>query len=252
MNLATNARDAMPEGGKLSIATELVTLDHRFSKSRGLSAPGSYAKVTVADTGVGIDQDTMKRIFDPFFTTKSVGKGTGLGLAIVYGIIEKHGGAISCYSEPGMGAIFTIFIPAVQAKVEEAAPEADVHISGGTETILMAEDDGVVREFARDLLEEYGYTFIEAVDGEDVVQKFREHQDTVQLLILDIIMPRKNGMEAYEEIRKLKPAVKVIFSSGYEAAAILNKGKLKADMHYLAKPVTPANLLTKIREVLDS
>ncbi|MCM2358397.1 MAG: PAS domain S-box protein [Geobacteraceae bacterium] len=252
MNLATNARDAMPEGGRLSIATDQITLDERFVMSHGMGRAGTYAKLTVADTGGGMAQETVKRVFDPFFTTKEVGKGTGLGLSIVYGIIEKHNGSISCYSEPGMGAIFTMFIPAIRAKVVEAAPEAALQLVGGTETILMAEDDGVVRKFARELLEEYGYKFIAAVDGEDAVLKFRENRDAVQLLILDLIMPRKNGREAYEEIRQLNPGVKVIFSSGYEADIIQRKGKLEAGLNYLAKPVTPEKFLSKIREVLDS
>ncbi|HEY6871997.1 MAG TPA: PAS domain S-box protein [Geobacteraceae bacterium] len=252
MNLATNARDAMPGGGALSIATDLVLLDERFAKSHGLKRPGRYAKLQVADTGIGMDGDTVKKIFDPFFTTKEVGKGTGLGLSIVYGIIEKHNGAINCYSEPGMGAIFTIFMPVVRARVADAVPEAVVQVCGGTETILMAEDDGVVRKFARELLEEYGYTVIEAVDGEDAVLKFRAHRDAVQLLVLDLIMPKKNGMEAYEEMRKLKPSVKAIFSSGYEEETVHKKGKLEPGLNYLAKPVTPETFLTKIREVLES
>lgn len=252
MNLATNARDAMPDGGRLSVATDLVMLDERFIRSHGLSKPGPYAKLTVADRGIGMDEDTVKKIFDPFFTTKEVGKGTGLGLSIVYGIVEKHDGSISCYSEPGMGAIFTLFFPAIQAKVAEAAPETALQAVGGTETILMAEDDGTVRIFTRELLEDYGYTFIEAADGEDAVEKFREHQCSVQLLILDLIMPRKNGREAYEEIKKLKPDIKVIFSSGYEADIINRKGMLAEGLNYLAKPVTPKQLLAKIREALDT
>ena len=252
MNLATNGRDAMPEGGKLSIVSELAMLDQRFAKSRGLSKEGLYAKLTVSDTGTGMDEETNKKIFDPFFTTKEVGKGTGLGLSIVYGILEKHNGSISCYSEPGIGTIFTIFLPAIEAKVDEAVPETEISIIGGTETILMAEDDGVVREFTRELLEEYGYTVLLAIDGEDAVQKFKKNRLEVQLLIMDLVMPKKNGREAFEEIRKLKPDVKVIFSSGYEAEIILKKGKLETGFNYLAKPVTPAKLLAKIREVLDT
>lgn len=252
MNLATNARDAMPAGGRLKISTDLIEADERFAKSHGLSKGGPHAKLRVSDTGTGMDEDTAKKMFDPFFTTKEVGKGTGLGLSIVYGIVERHNGSINCYSEPGIGSTFTIFVPVIQAKVDEADPEAVLHVPGGSETILMAEDDGVVRAFARELLEEYGYTCIEAVDGEEAVTKFREHRDSVQLLIFDLIMPKKNGSEAYEEIRALKPDIKVIFSSGYEAEIIQKKGKLAADLNYLAKPVTPERFLSKIRGVLDS
>ena len=252
MNLATNARDAMPGGGMLSIATDLVMLDGRFVRNHGLQKPGPYAKLTVADGGVGMDEETAKKIFDPFFTTKEVGKGTGLGLSIVYGIVEKHNGAISCYSVPGTGTVFTIFLPAIEEEVTEVAQEPTLQAVGGTETILMAEDDRVVRLFTRELLEEYGYTFIEAVDGEDAVTKYAENRDAVQLLILDLIMPKKNGREAYEEIKRLKPDIKVIFSSGYEAEIIRKKGTLPAGLNYMAKPVTPKQLLAKIREVLDT
>jgi PAS domain S-box-containing protein len=252
MNLATNSRDAMPSGGKLIISTELVRLDERFVKNHDLAKEGLYAKMTVADTGVGMDADTQKRIFDPFYTTKEVGKGTGLGLSIVYGIIKKHNGTIGCYSEPGMGAVFTLFFPAIQDEFLETAPETTPIVQGGTETILMCEDDESVRKLTRDLLEEYGYTVIEAVDGEDAVSKFREHHDTVQLLILDLIMPKKNGKEAYDEIRMMKPDIKVIFSSGYEADIIQKRGKLVKGLTFLPKPVIPEELLANIRKVLDA
>ncbi|HLO26568.1 MAG TPA: ATP-binding protein, partial [Geobacteraceae bacterium] len=252
MNLATNARDAMPEGGKLTIATELVKLDERFIKNHDLSMPGLYAKMSVTDTGLGMDEETQKRIFDPFYTTKDVGKGTGLGLSIVYGIIKKHNGCIGCYSEPGIGSVFNAFFPVIQEEIQEAAPEPVTVIRGGTETILMSEDDESVRKLTRDLLEEYGYTVIESVDGEDAVNKYREHRDAVQLLLLDLIMPKKNGKEAYDEIRKLKPDIKAVFSSGYEADIIQKRGKLVKGLNFLAKPVIPKELLTMIRKVLDS
>jgi PAS domain S-box-containing protein len=252
MNLATNARDAMPAGGKLTIATELVRLDERFVKNHDLAREGLYAKMTVADTGTGMDEETVKRIFDPFYTTKEVGKGTGLGLSIVYGIIKKHNGTIGCYSEPDRGAVFTLFFPAIQDELLEAAPESSAAVQGGTETILMSEDDEAVRKLTRDLLEEYGYTVIEAVDGEDAVNRFREHRDTVQLLILDLIMPKKNGKQAYDEILRMKPDIKVIFSSGYEADIIQKRGKLVKGLNFLPKPVIPEELLAKIRKVLEA
>ena len=252
INLSTNARDAMPSGGKLHIATDVAFLDDRFIKSHGLSTRGLHAKLTVSDTGAGMDQSVVKRIFEPFFTTKELGKGTGLGLSIVYGIVEKHSGSISCYSEPGLGTNFTIYFPAIEAAIEENKPEAETRMTGGSETILLAEDDGVVREFTRELLAEYGYKVITAVDGEDAVARFSQNPEAIDLLILDLVMPRKNGREAYENIDSLKPGVKVIFSSGYEAETIQKRGTLPEDFHYLAKPVTPALLLAKVREVLDS
>jgi CheY-like chemotaxis protein len=252
MNLATNARDAMPAGGTLTVTTELVRLDERFVKNHDLSKEGLYARMTVADTGTGMDEETVKRIFDPFYTTKEVGKGTGLGLSIVYGIIKKHNGTIGCYSEPGAGAVFTLFFPAIQEELHESTSESLAVIRGGTETILMSEDDEAVRKLTMDLLEEYGYTVIEAVDGEDAVNKFREHRDTVQLLFLDLIMPKKNGKEAYDEIRLMKPDIKVIFCSGYEADIIQKRGKLVKGLNFLPKPVIPEELLAKIRKVLDS
>lgn len=252
MNLANNARDAMPGGGTMTISTELMVLDHHFAKVHGFGKPGTYARLSVADTGTGMDGDMLKKIFEPFFTTKEVGKGTGLGLSIVYGIIKKHNGYVVCYSEPRMGTVFNLFLPVVQSRVEEPAAEIVQQLAGGTETILIAEDDGVVRAFVRELLEEYGYTLIEACDGEEAVAKFRQYRDTVQLLILDLIMPKKNGQEAYAEIRKMKADVKAIFSSGYTADVIQKKGKLATEINYLPKPVAPEQLLLKIREVLDT
>jgi PAS domain S-box-containing protein len=252
MNLATNSRDAMPAGGRLTISTELVKVDERFAKNHELPKDGLYAKMTVTDTGKGMDEETQKRIFDPFYTTKEVGKGTGLGLSIVYGIVKKHNGTIRCYSETDMGTVFSLFFPAIQEELRESAPEDLSVAQGGDETILMSEDDEAVRKLTRDLLEEYGYTVIEAVDGEDAVNKFREHRESVQLLILDLIMPKMNGKEAYDEIRKSKPDIKVIFSSGYEADIIQKRGKLVKGLNFLPKPVIPEELLAKIRKVLDA
>jgi two-component system, cell cycle sensor histidine kinase and response regulator CckA len=252
VNLATNARDAMPKGGKLTIATDLVRLDEWFVRNHGLAKAGSYAKLTVTDTGTGMDRDTQKRIFDPFYTTKEVGKGTGLGLSIVYGIIKKHNGTIVCYSEPGMGSVFSIFLPVTAGEIPEAAPAAPPVIRGGAETVLLAEDDESVRRLTGDLLREYGYTVIEAQDGEEAIMKFREHRGRVQLLLLDLIMPKKNGKEVYDAIKKLKPGIKVIYTSGYESDMIHKRGKLPMDLNFLAKPVIPEDLLAIIRKVLDS
>lgn len=251
MNLATNARDAMPEGGCLTISSEPFTLDNRFIAAHGFGTPGPYVLLSVADAGAGMDEETKKKIFEPFFTTKEVGKGTGLGLSIVYGIVKKHNGFITCYSEPGKGTVFNLFFPAVQLPVEEPVQEPSLQQCGGTETILLAEDNVPVRKYAKDLLEDYGYTVWEAVDGEDAVLMFRENREQIQLLIFDVIMPKKNGKEAYEEIRKIKPDVKALFCSGYTSDIIHAKGILETELNYLAKPLSPEKLLTKVREVLD-
>jgi PAS domain S-box-containing protein len=249
MNLATNARDAMPDGGVLTLRTERADIKGKLSGST--VPPGEYAVIVVSDTGTGMDEETKKRIFEPFFTSKEMGKGTGLGLSIVYGIIKQHDGEIDVYSEPGKGTTFKVYLKLVKtrAKSAEAAPVAAP--VGGAETILVAEDDSPVRRFVRTILEEYGYTVIEAVDGEDAVSKFIENKDKIQLLILDVIMPKKNGKEAYEEIRKVRNDVPVLFSSGYTADIISKKGILEEGFNFISKPISSSLLLSKVREILS-
>lgn len=246
MNLATNARDAMPDGGILTIKTERVEIFglHSYIK------PGAYAVVSVSDTGKGMDEMTKQRIFEPFFTTKELGKGTGLGLSIVYGIIKQHNGEINVYSEPGRGTTFKIYLKLVAAKSVSAEAAPLPPLIGGTETLLIAEDDNDVRGLMKNILREFGYTVIEAVDGEDAVTKFVENKDKIKLLILDVVMPKKNGKEAYEEIRKLNGDIRVLFSSGYTSDIIHQKGILDEGVNFISKPVTPHLLLSKVREAL--
>jgi CheY-like chemotaxis protein len=251
MNLVTNARDAMPEGGILTITTGFRNLDSRFAQTNGYGEPGNYALLTVSDSGTGMDDETVKRIFEPFYTTKEVGKGTGLGLSIVYGIVKKHNGFINCYSEPGKGTVFSIYLPALQEAAYPLATPPQEQLVGGTETILLAEDDVEVRKITRSLLEEHGYRVIEAVDGEEALLKFRKHWEEVHLLLLDVIMPHKNGWEVYVDISRMRPDIKVIFSSGYSAEIIHQKGMLTEGINYLTKPHTRQLLLSKIREVLN-
>ena len=251
MNLATNARDAMPSGGTLTIGTERVQLDRDFVARHGFGAPGEYAMITMADTGMGMDDRTRERIFEPFYTTKEVGKGTGLGLSIVYGIIKQHEGHITVDSEPGMGSIFSIYLPMVPTDAEKALASATKTGRGGNETVLVAEDDEPVRDLIVMLLSEAGYTVVSAVDGEDAVRKFMENRDQVQLLVLDVIMPKKNGTEAYEEIRAMKPDIKALYMSGYTADVFEKKNIPEKGLNLITKPVSPTELLKKVRTTLD-
>lgn len=253
MNLATNARDAMPKGGLLSIETSVRELDNSFIKEHGYGTEGKFAVMTVSDSGMGMDKETRKRIFEPFFTTKEVGKGTGLGLAMVYGTIKQHDGYINVYSELEKGTTFRIYLPVIAATAvskDKKAPEAELPEKGG-ETILLAEDDKQLREFFTLVLKNFGYTAIVANDGEDAVKKFMENKDKVQLLLFDLVMPKKSGKEAYDEIRAMKPDVKIIFSSGYAPDIILQEGLIEDGLSIISKPVSPVDLLRKIRSVLN-
>jgi len=253
MNLVTNARDSMPRGGALTVIAEYVTLDVGFVNTRGYGKPGSYALITVADTGVGMDEATRQRIFEPFFTTKEVGKGTGLGLAVVYGIIKQHEGYINVYSEPGMGTTFKIYLPVIAEAIgEERLSVQEEAPVGGSETILLAEDDVMVRQLEMMVLQESGYTVIAAENGAEAVRKFKENESVIDLLLLDLIMPGMNGKEAYDEIRKIRPGVKAIFTSGYTHDTLLHKVSLEEGVHLVGKPLFPSELLRKVRSVLDA
>ena len=248
-NLVTNARDAMPNGGTLVIETRPAYIDSEFIRFHGDGRPGWYALISITDTGIGMDEATRERIFDPFFTTKEAGKGTGLGLFTVYGIVKQHDGYINVYSEPNQGTTFNVYLPVTEAETEEKGvprPEA----RGGTERILVAEDDPNVRGFIRAILNKYGYTVIEAIDGEDAVDKFKEHHD-IDLLILDSVMPKKNGRKVYDEIHIIAPHVRAIFMSGYTRDIVLDKGIGDKEFDFIAKPLAPDGLLRKVREVLE-
>lgn len=252
MNLTTNARDSMPQGGSLTVATEHITLDEQFEAAHGFGKPGPYALITVSDTGAGMDAATQKRIFEPFFTTKEVGKGTGLGLSVAYGIIKQHDGYINVYSEPGSGTTFRIYLP---LNAEEAGQEylalQEEETFGGTETILLAEDDEQVRILSASILENAGYTVVVAVDGADALSKFSECGERIDLLLLDLIMPKMNGKVAFGKIRELQPEIKVIFASGYAPEDIMQKVSMAAGAHLITKPILPTELLRIVRRVLD-
>jgi PAS domain S-box-containing protein len=252
MNLATNAGDAMQEGGRLTIHTEFEVLDDEYVDAYGYGKPGKYALITVADTGQGMDAETLKKIFEPFFTTKGIGEGTGLGLAISYGIIKQHNGYIKVYSEPGQGTVFKIYLPlGEEAALPDKKIESAVPVKGGNETILVAEDDASLRNLARIVLESFGYTVISAEDGEDAIIKFIENRNRINLVLLDMIMPKKNGKEVSAAIRKVSTGTKILFVSGYTMDIIKTKELTEAGFDFIHKPFLPKDLLIKMREVLD-
>jgi len=251
INLATNARDAMPDTGVFSIEASRALLDADFVRGQGHGEPGEYALITISDTGKGIDGNIKERIFEPFFTTKDTGKGTGLGLAMVYGIIQQHGGYIICDSRKGEGATFRIYLPLIDAQAQIAEPLMPSDVKVGMETILLAEDNHEVRKAATEVLTEAGYRVIEASDGEEAISKFVQYEDDIQMLIVDVIMPRKNGMEVFEEIRCRRPGIKALFVSGYTADLISRKGITEEKRDFIAKPFLMHTFLEKVRDVLD-
>jgi PAS domain S-box-containing protein len=251
MNLATNARDAMPRGGKLAIGTDIVTIDDAFIHIHGYGRTGRYVRLSASDTGFGMDKKTIERIFEPFFSTKEAGRGTGLGLAIVYGIVKQHGGYINVYSEPGAGSTFKVYLPLVASAVPEEK-NADMALPpGGSATVLVAEDDDNVRRLSKSVLEGFGYTVIEALDGQDAIEKYQKNQSEIQLLILDVIMPRKSGKDVYNAVRAINPAIKVVFMSGYTADIIQSRGMLDEGLPFLSKPVSPKELLLQVAAILN-
>jgi PAS domain S-box-containing protein len=251
MNLATNARDSMLQGGTLSMETSSVEIDNDFVARHGYGKAGRYAMLALSDTGAGMDEETSKRIYEPFFTTKPVGKGTGLGLSVVYGIVKQHDGFITCYSEIGKGTTFRVYLPiingeAVPGKAVSAAP-----IPKGSETILLVEDDGDVRTPVRLYLENYGYRVIEAVDGADGVDKFLANEDEIDLALIDVIMPRLNGRDLCRRIRERKPEIRVVFMSGYTADILQQEELVEEGINILMKPAVNRELLKTIRHLLD-
>jgi two-component system, cell cycle sensor histidine kinase and response regulator CckA len=251
MNLCFNARDAMPKGGQLLIETRNVDLDSHYCRRHADAQPGRHIQLSVCDTGVGMDPGTMERIFEPFFTTKEVGKGTGLGLATVLGIVKQHGGFLDVYSEPGKGTAFRVYLPASEGAVEPLHHVDDTPVRGGTETILVAEDHEGVREMAREILETLGYHLLLARDGEEAVNQFATHRDGISLVLLDVIMPKLDGIDAYEQICKAKPGVPVIFTSGYSDHGPVLASLPKKGATVLQKPYGSKVLARRVRELLD-
>jgi PAS domain S-box-containing protein len=252
MNLVVNARDAMPQGGKLTIETANVVLDQTYCRLHAGVKPGRYIMLAVSDTGCGLDEQTKARIFEPFFTTKEPGKGTGLGLAMVYGFIKQSEGHVYVYSEPGHGSTFKIYLLAVEAvRSSGKLPAAIETMPHGSETILVVEDDAEVRAFTRHVLQTCGYTVLEAAHGGEAIPLAEEHQGPVHLLVSDVVMPEMGGRRLAERILALKPGIKVLYVSGYTPDAVVRHGVVESEAAFLQKPFTPSVLARKVREVLD-
>src|SRR5438552_3941148 len=253
VNLAVNARDAMPKGGKLTIETANAELDASYVRQHEPVRPGAYVMLAVSDTGVGMDAATKARIFEPFFTTKPKGKGTGLGLATVYGIVKQSGGYIWAYSEPGRGTSFKIYLP----RVEDAAAPARLTPATtpslrGSETILLVEDQEEVRRLVRRVLEARGYTVLVAASGAEALQVAATHAGPIQLLVTDVIMPAMSGREVGLLVAAARPEAKVLYLSGYADESIVHHGVLEPGIAFLQKPFTAEGLARKVREVLDT
>jgi two-component system cell cycle sensor histidine kinase/response regulator CckA len=251
LNMAVNARDAMPEGGQLTLETRHVDVDPTYARQKIELTPGPYEVLSIGDTGVGMDAATLARVFEPFFTTKAVGKGTGLGLATAYGIVEQSGGHITVHSEPGSGTTFRIYLPTTESS-ELAPPAVEEAVARrGTEVVLLAEDDVNLRALTRDILASEGYTVLESRDVEDAI-RIAEHQDgTIHLLLTDVVMPHMSGRALAEAVKRVRPDVKVLYMSGYTDDAIVHHGVLDPGTALLQKPFTPAALAHKVRGVLD-
>ena len=253
LNLATNARDAMPDGGTLTIATAAGSMDERYIATHGYGTIGRYAIITVTDSGHGMDAETKRKVFDPFFTTKESGKGTGLGLVMVMGIIKQHGGFIDLQSEPGRGSVFQLYLPLVEAEeVTVLSTDQDVQIEKASGTILVVEDEPETRAILAEFLTMAGYTVITAMDGQDAVEKFAPRKEEIELVISDVVMPRKSGKKACDEIRQMSESVKFIFVSGHANDVILREGELVTDVKIIAKPILPYELLKSIRVLMPT
>ena len=254
MNMVVNARDAIPQGGKLTIETANADLDKNYFQERGIKGekPGHYVMLAISDNGKGMNKETQKHIFEPFFTTKEVGKGTGLGLSTVYGIVKQNNGFVWVYSEPGKGTTFKVYLPKVKGDVEpEEKEQIPVGDFSGSEIVLIVEDDDGLRKFTQEVLQSYGYRVLVAENGEDALRVGKDHAGPINLLLTDVVMPKMGGKELAERSQPLYPRMKVIYMSGYTDNAILHHGVLLPELNFIQKPFTPKGLARKVREALD-
>lgn len=252
VNLAVNARDAMPEGGKLTVETANAELDETYAREHLPVRPGSYVMLAVSDNGVGMSPETMSHVFEPFFTTKDKGKGTGLGLATVYGIVKQSGGSIWCYSEPGQGTTFKVYLPRVEATPEGAPAPAPLGPRHGTETVLLVEDEPELRTLTRRVLEKHGYTVLEAATADAALGIARIHPGPIHLLLTDVVLPGISGRRLADDLLVRRTELRALFMSGYTEEAIVHRGVLAANTAFIHKPFTGDGLAAKVREVLDA
>jgi len=251
MNLVVNARDAMPDGGRLTIETAAVELDAAYARAHEPLTPGPYVLLAVSDTGTGMTAEVKAQVFEPFFTTKGPHHGTGLGLSTVYGIVKQLGGFIWVYSEPGHGATFKIYLPRIAEPASPAPAQLVAEAVGGHETILLVEDDAPVRRSTAQLLERLGYRVIAAARGDDALAAVTNSAGAIDLLLSDVVLPDLSGPQLARQIERLRPGMRVLFMSGYADAAIVRHGILDAGASFLQKPAMPDALARKIRELLD-
>jgi len=252
MNLVVNARDAMPRGGRITLETADVELDAPYAGGHLDVKPGPYVMLAVSDTGIGMSKETQARVFEPFFTTKARGKGTGLGLSTVFGIVKQSGGTIWLYSEPEAGSTFRIYLPRVVGQVDAARPATPITSTGGTETILLVEDDEQVRIVAGDALRRAGYRVLVTGGPDEGLRVAREHPAPIDLLLTDVVMPGMNGRAVADQVLAQRPGIRVLFMSGYTDDVILHHGVFDRGVAFIQKPLTPLTLTRKVREVLDA
>ena len=251
MNLCANARDAMPDGGRLVIETENVTVDTEYVQTHPWAREGRYVLLSVSDTGIGMEPDIIGRIFDPFFTTKEEGQGTGLGLAGAYGIIKQHEGMIQVYSEPGHGTTFKVYLPIVDRLARTVGKKIEGRVVGGNETVLLAENEASIRQLIEHVLRRAGYTVLPAADGEEAVAIFLARPGEIDLVISDMIMPHKTGQMVYHEVREIRPDIPFIFTSGYNANGLSREIESARKSAFIQKPFDVSSLLRVIRQLLD-
>ena len=253
MNLVVNARDAMPKGGKLTIETANVVLDRQYTDKVPELEPGPYVMFAVSDSGIGMDDQTRTRIFDPFFTTKDKGVGTGLGLSTVYGIVKQHRGHIAVYSELGRGTTFKVYLPLEEAEAVEQLirPRPEVQ-STGTETVLVVEDEAIVRDLVSEALTMLGYSILAASDPDEAVALSTNHPGPIHLLVTDVVLPKMDGKSLCSFLSLTRPEMKVLYVSGYTENFIVHRGVLDHGVHFMQKPFTVDDLAAKVREVLDN
>ena len=252
MNLAVNARDAMPSGGTITIETANVELDDSHAHEHGEVKPGSYVMLAVSDTGVGMDSETQAHLFEPFFTTKQPGKGTGLGLSTVYGIVKQSGGYIRACTEPGGGTTFKIYLPCVGGEEAILIREETPLIRGGSETILLVEDNASLRQLAREMLEGFGYAVLDSGRPSEAVRLAERHRGPIALLVTDVVMPEVNGHVLAETLTAIRPGMKVLYTSGYSNHASVERVELEAGSPLIEKPFARDDLAKRVRDLLDS